>query len=134
MHTCIKRQELQSYVTFLTVLLPITSKLYGAGLLSTPISPSQPFQKNKTTKVIHLLKIVKEFNVNTTDAIPIFKMPSEHGINDNTSLSPGESAMYVHCPSYENVLRFHEFRAPSAALKQKNYKNCPNMQSILTKF
>ncbi len=78
MHTCIKRHELQSYATSLTILLPITSELDRAGVLSTPISPSQPFQNRKTTKVIHLLKIVKEFNVNTTDSIPIFKMPSEH--------------------------------------------------------
>ncbi len=41
------------------------------------------------------------------------------------SVFPGEAKM---------CLGFMSFRAPSAALKQKNYHNSPSMQPIITLF
>ncbi len=49
----------------------------------------------------------------------------EKGVNFYNAGFPGEAKM---------CLGFMSFRAPSAALKQNNYHNSPNMQPIITKF
>ncbi len=47
----------------------------------------------------------------------------ENGVDFYNSVFPGEVKMF---------LGFMSFRAPSAALKQKNYHNTPNMLPIIT--
>ncbi len=47
----------------------------------------------------------------------------ENGVDFYNLVFPGEAKM---------CLGFMSFRAPSAALKQKNYHNSPNMQPIIT--
>ncbi len=47
----------------------------------------------------------------------------ENGMDFYNVVSPGEVKM---------CLGFMSFRAPSAALKQKNYHNSPNMLPIIT--
>ncbi len=49
----------------------------------------------------------------------------ENGVDFYNSVFPGEVKM---------CLVFMIFRAPSAALKQKNYHNSPNMQPIISLF
>ncbi len=49
----------------------------------------------------------------------------ENGVDFYNSGFPGEAKM---------CFGFMSFRAPSAALKQKNYHNSPNMQPIITLF
>ncbi len=49
----------------------------------------------------------------------------ENCVDFYNSVSPGEVKM---------CLVFMSFRAPSSALKQKNYHNSPNIQSIITLF
>ncbi len=56
-------------------------------------------------------------------------MPSqndnENGVDFYNSVFPDEAKMY---------LGFMSLRAPPAVLKQKNYRNSPNMQPITTYF
>ncbi len=49
----------------------------------------------------------------------------ENGVDFYNSVFPGEAKM---------CLGLMSFRAPSAALKQKNYHNSPYMQPIITLF
>ncbi len=48
-----------------------------------------------------------------------------NGVDFYNSVFPGEAKM---------CLGLMRFRAPSSALKQKNYHNSPNMLPIITKF
>ncbi len=69
-----------------------------------------------------------ELNTRTSRSLTNFDAgmaQNENRVDFYNLVFPGEAKM---------CLGFMSFRAPSAALKQKNYHNSPNMQPIITEF